>query len=194
MTSSSSQPGDGRDLLVRRLTPELGVQLAFDLAHLDLALRDVHRHADRPAVVLQAALNRLTDPQRAVGRELEPAPPVELLDRADQAEHSLLNQVLHRQAVALIAPRLRDDEPQVRVDHPLLGLEVTALDPLGELDLLGRRQQRVHAGLAHEQLERLERACRRCRRSAPQPRSRPVRQHARRAAGPAVDWPQWPCA
>ena len=110
-------------------------------------------------MVLEAALNRLTDPQRAVRRELEPATPVELLDRADQAEHSLLDQVLHRQAVTLIAPGLRDDEPEVRVDHPLLGGKVTALDPLGELGLLSRGQQRVDAGLTHEQLERLERAC-----------------------------------
>jgi hypothetical protein len=55
----------------------------------------------------------------------------------------------------LIAPGLRDDQPEVRVDHPLLGLEVTALDPLGELDLLSRREQGVDPGPAQEQLERL---------------------------------------
>src|ERR1700733_5076358 len=103
-------------------------------------------------MILEATLNRLTNPQRAVRRELEPAPPVELLDRADQSKHPLLDQVLHRQAVTLIAPGLRDDEPEVRVDHPLLGGEVAALDPLGELNLFSRGQQRVYAGVAHEQL------------------------------------------
>jgi hypothetical protein len=58
--------------------------------------------------------------------------------------------------VALVAARLRDYEPQVRIDHPLLGLEVASLDPLRELDLLRRRQQRVAAGTTEEQLERLD--------------------------------------
>src|SRR5205807_10364111 len=123
--------GGLRDLLVGGLTGEPGVQLAFDLADLDLALGDVHWQPDRPAVVLQAALHRLADPERAVGRELEAATPVELLDGADQAEHSLLHQILHRQAVALVAPRLRDDQPQVGIDHPLLRLDAAALDALG---------------------------------------------------------------
>jgi hypothetical protein len=51
--------------------------------------------------------------------------------------------------------RDRDDEAQVGLDHPLLGLHVAALDPLRQLDLLGRRQERVAAGLAQEELERV---------------------------------------
>jgi hypothetical protein len=43
------------------------------------------------------------------------------------------------EALALVAAGVRDDEAQVRVDHALLGLEVAALDALGELDLLARR-------------------------------------------------------
>src|SRR6202012_3872033 len=116
-----------RDLLVGRLTAQLGAQLGLDLADLGLALGDMHRQPDRPAVVLQAPLERLTDPQPAVRRELEAATPVELLDSADQAEHALLDQVLHRKPVALVAPRLRDDETEVGVDNPLLGLQVAAL-------------------------------------------------------------------
>jgi hypothetical protein len=106
-------------------------------------------------VVLKSALDRLTDPQCPVGRELESATPVELLDRPDQPEHSLLNEVLHRQAVALVAPGLGDDQPQVRIDHSLLGGQVAALDPLGQLDLLGGGEQRVRAGIAQEQFERI---------------------------------------
>jgi hypothetical protein len=45
-------------------------------------------------------MERLADPERAVGRELEPATPVELLDRADQSKHALLDQVLHRETAA----------------------------------------------------------------------------------------------
>jgi hypothetical protein len=57
--------------------------------------------------------------------------------------------------VALVAPGLRDDEAQIGVDHPLLGLEVTALDALGQLDLFRRCEQRVYARPAQEKLERL---------------------------------------
>ena len=104
-------------------------------------------------MVLQAALDGLTDPQRAVGRELEATPPVELLDGADQSEHALLHEVLHREPVTLVAARLRHDQTEVRVDHPLLGLEVALLDPLGQLDLLCGGQQRIRAGAAQEQLQ-----------------------------------------
>jgi hypothetical protein len=57
--------------------------------------------------------------------------------------------------VALVAAGLRDDQPQVRIDHPLLGREVAALDPLGEFDLLRGVQQRVLAGTAQEQVQRI---------------------------------------
>jgi hypothetical protein len=59
--------------------------------------------------------------------------------------------------MALIAPRLRDDQAEVRVDHLLLRLEVAALDALRELDLLGRRQQGVLTGASQEQRERVRR-------------------------------------
>ncbi len=73
-------------------------------------------------------------------------------------EHALLHEVAHLQAQPLIAAGLGDDEAQVGVDHALLGLEVAALDPLGQLDLLGGGQQRVNAGLLEEHLERLAHA------------------------------------
>jgi hypothetical protein len=60
--------------------------------------------------------------------------------------------------MSLIAPGLRYDQPEVGVDHPLLGLEVSALDPLGELDLLGCGEQRVDPSPAQEELERIRRA------------------------------------
>ena len=59
--------------------------------------------------------------------------------------------------MALVALRDRDDQAQVRVDHPLLGLVVAALDPLGELDLLLLRQQRPASGLVEEELQRIGR-------------------------------------
>jgi hypothetical protein len=83
--------------------------------------------------------------------------PVELLDRTDEPDDPFLDQIEQRQAVALVALRDRDDQAEVRVDHPLLRLHVAALDPLRELDLLLRDQKRPAAGLVQEQLERVRR-------------------------------------
>jgi hypothetical protein len=88
-----------------------------------------------------------------VGRELVAPAPVELLDRAVQAERALLDQVEKGNAEAAIALGDRDDEAQVGVDHLLLGSEVATLDPLGKYHRLGRAQQPVAADLGEEELE-----------------------------------------
>ena len=93
-----------------------------------LPLDDVHRHADRARVVRDGALHRLADPPGRVGGELEAAAPVELLDRAVQAQRPLLDQVEERHAQAAVALCDRDDEPEIRLDHPALRGRVAALD------------------------------------------------------------------
>ena len=114
------QPRRLGQLLLRRLAAELDLEPPRGARQLLLALDDVHRHADRARVIRDRALHRLADPPGRVGRELEAAPPVELLDRAIQAERPLLDQVEERDAEPSIALRDRDDEPQVRLDHPAL--------------------------------------------------------------------------
>ena len=153
MTSSKRQLGAVGNFLVRRLAVELQRQLGRDPVHRALALSDVSRDPDRAPGVVQAALDRLLDPENRVGRELVAAAPVELLRSADQPEHRLLDQVAHGEAVALVAARELDHEPEVRVDQPLLGSEVTLLDPLRELDLLGRGEQGVLRSLVEKELQ-----------------------------------------
>ena len=121
----------GGDLLLGRLAAQLDRELALGILDLARTGDDVHRQAHGAARVREPAANGLADPERAVGGELEALAPVELLDRADQAEHALLDQVSERQALPLILARDRDDEAQVGVDHALLGREVAALDALG---------------------------------------------------------------
>jgi hypothetical protein len=53
--------------------------------------------------------------------------------------------------------RDRDDQAEVALDHAPLRLHVAALDPLGELDLVGGRQQRVAPDLAEKELQRVGR-------------------------------------
>ena len=129
-----------------------------DARQLSAPLVDVRRHADRPRLARDRALARLPDPPGRVRRELEAPPPVELLDGAVQSDHSLLDQVAEGHVVALVALRDRDDEAQVRVDHPLLRLRVAALDALRELDLLGGGQQVVPPDVVHEQRQRVRRS------------------------------------
>ena len=111
-----------------------------------------------------SARDRLANPPGRVGRELVATPPVELLDRPDQAQRALLNQVEEREALVAVVLRDRDDQAQVRLDHPLLRLHVAALDFLGELDLLRGGQQRMAAGLAQEELQCVGRRLERRRR------------------------------
>src|SRR5215208_4513990 len=66
-------------LLVGGRPAELHGQLALGLRDLALALADVNRETDRPALVREAALDRLPDPEGRVGRELVALAPVELL-------------------------------------------------------------------------------------------------------------------
>src|SRR4051812_3941750 len=146
------QLGGIRDLLVARVAPELRGELTGDARDATLALRDVDGQTDHARAVFQPALNRLTDPQRRVGRELEATPPIELLGGADQPQHALLDEIGEREALTLVAPSDRDDEPQVRVDHAVLRHHVATLDALGELDLFHCREQRVMTRLVQKRL------------------------------------------
>ena len=144
------------DLLRRRLAAELLDELALDVHDLVELLDHVDRDADRPALVGDRARHRLADPPRRVGRELVAAAVVELLDRADQPERALLDQVQERQAAAEVALGDRDDEAQVGLDHLLLGEHVAALDALGQRDLLLGRQQLDAADRAQVEAQRVE--------------------------------------
>ena len=66
-----------------------------------------------------------------------------------------LDEVEEGEALVAVVLRDRDDEAQVALDHPPLRLHVAALDPLGELDLVGGGQERMAPDLPQEQLERV---------------------------------------
>src|ERR671928_61201 len=137
-------PDEEREALVAERVEELRARTGVDLrlgweltpiaellgpVHLLEPFDDVHRHPDRPRLVRERARDGLTDPPRRVGRELVAPAPVELLDRPDQPQRPLLDQVEERQALVAVVLRDRDDEAEVGLDHPLLRLLVAALDP-----------------------------------------------------------------
>src|SRR5262249_9222838 len=152
------QPGRLGQLCLGRLPTQLNLEPPGCAAKLLLALDDVDRNPDRARVVRDRALHRLADPPGRVSRELVAAAPVELLDRAVEAERALLDQVQKRYAEAAVALRDRDDQSQVRLDHPPLGSDVAALDRLGEGDLLGRGEQLVASDVGEEELQAVGRA------------------------------------
>src|SRR3954451_15732970 len=146
-------PGDLGDLVGRRLATQLGDQLALGPADLVELLDDVDRDADRARLVGQRAGDRLADPPRRVGRELEALAVVELLGGADQPERPLLDEVEEGQALVAVVLGDRDDEAEVGLDHLLLGVEVAPLDALGEIDLLLGGQQADLADVLQEELK-----------------------------------------
>ena len=152
-TSSGSMPVTSAISSAVGSRPELGDELALGAADLVELLDDVDRDADRARLVGQRAGDRLADPPGRVGRELEALAVVELLRRADEAERALLDEVQERQALVAVVLGDRDDQAQVRLDHLLLGVEVAALDALGEVDLLLRREQPDLADVLQEQLK-----------------------------------------
>ena len=155
------------ELVDRRLAAELRLKLRRGAVQLDPPLLDVHRDADRLRLVRDRALAGLADPPGRVGRELVALAPVELLGGAVQADDALLDEVQQRHVVTLVALRDRDDEAEVRVDHPLLRGSVALLDALREVHLVGGGQQLVPAGRVHEELQRVERAAGRSRAATP---------------------------
>src|SRR5688572_20179895 len=110
----------GSELRRRRLAAQLAGELrTHALAALQPVVH-VRGQPDRARVVLDRAHERLTDPPHRIGRKLEAAPVVELLDRADQAEVAFLDQVGERQAQVAVVLRDRDDELEVVLDEAIL--------------------------------------------------------------------------
>jgi hypothetical protein len=81
------------ELLRRGLAAQLLQHLALHAGELVDLLDHVHRDADGAGLVGHRPGDRLADPPGGVGRELVALGVVELLDRADQAEVALLDQV-----------------------------------------------------------------------------------------------------
>ena len=104
------------------------MHLALDPGELVDLLDEVDGQPDGAALVGHAAGDRLTDPPRGVGRELEALGVVELLHRADQTEVALLDQVQQRHAAAGVALGQRDDQPQVGLEQMAAGRLAVADD------------------------------------------------------------------
>ena len=144
------------DLVRLGLAAEALHELALDVGDPVQLLDHVDGDADRPRLVGDRPRDRLADPPGRVGRELVAAAVVELLDRADQAERTLLDQVEEGEAAAEVTLGDRDDEAQVGLDHVPLRGHVALLDPLRQRDLLGGGEQLDPADRAQVETKRVE--------------------------------------
>ena len=151
------QAGRSDELVQIRRAAVLDLEPLAGTIQLLLALLHVHGHADGGRLVRDGTLAGLADPPGGIRRELEALAVVELLDGTVQPDHAVLDQIQERHAVTAVALRDRDDQAQVRVDHPLLGGQVATLDALRERDFLGGGEQVVTADLGEEAAERVGR-------------------------------------
>ena len=77
---------------------------------------------DEARLLVEGSADRLADPERRVGGELEAPAPVELVDRVLEAEVALLHEIeeIHAGGKGVAAGNA-DDEAEVRPDEPVLG-------------------------------------------------------------------------
>ncbi len=144
------------DLGRLRLAAQPLDQLALHVGDPVQLLDHVDRDPDRPRLVGDRPRDRLPDPPGRVRRELVAAPVVELLDRPDQAQRPLLDQIQEPEPAPEVTLRDRHHQAQVRLDHVPLRIHVAALDPLGQLDLLLGRQQLHPADRAQVEAQRVQ--------------------------------------
>ena len=145
----------GGDLLERRVAVELLPEQATCLRHLPHLVGDVHGETDRAPLLRQRTRDRLLDPPRGVGRELEAHPVVELLDGANETEVPLLDEVEERHLGTRVVAGDGHDESQVRLDELALRRFVAQVLAAGQLALLPGRQQAPVADLADVELQRI---------------------------------------
>src|SRR5215208_5962122 len=128
-------------VLVCGLALHIGGELVVGAGHLAKLVTPVHGHPYGAALVGNGTLHRLPDPPGGVRGEPPSTVGIELLDGLYETYVALLDQVLERQPHPTVLLGYAHDEPQVLLDEPLAGTLVSGLGPLGEVDLLGVREQ-----------------------------------------------------
>src|SRR5579884_1048507 len=152
------------NLLRCRLAPQVLQQTTADADQTVNRLHHMHGDTNRARLVSDSARNGLANPPRRIRAELVALRVVELLDRANQANIALLDQVQQAHTTTDILLRNTDDETQVGFGQAALRLltildyapvrirlqqlRFTALHTLRQLHLFLRCQQRNTTNLA----------------------------------------------
>ena len=105
-------------------------------------LNHVDGNADRACLIGDCTRNRLPNPPRRIGTELITLTVVEFLNRLQETEVALLNEIEKEHAASDVAFCNAHDKAQVRLLKPMPCTLVARLHAPRELDLLLCRQQR----------------------------------------------------
>ena len=132
--------------LVGRLQMPHGAQNDIDF------LDDMHRQANGPRLVHDAALDVLAYPPRGIGREAETALRIELFEGMDQPEITFLDQIEQGNAPVQVMLGNVHDQAQVVLDHALAGGKIALAHQARGRQLLLRRQQRLGADFSQVEL------------------------------------------
>ena len=112
------------ELVDGRRALQLGDELVDHLVEADVELLQAARHAHRPALVAEVALDLADDVGRRVRRQLDAALEVEAVDRLDEADGADLDEVVEVLAARGVAPRQRPHQREVHGDELLARLAV----------------------------------------------------------------------
>src|SRR6267378_2223419 len=93
-------------------------------------LHHVHRNADRTSLVRNSTRYRLADPPCCIGAELEALAVIELLDGANKADITFLDEIQERHPTPNVLLGNADDEAEVGFSQTLLGAEAFVLHAL----------------------------------------------------------------
>ena len=118
--------GVGRlgELVDGRRALQLGHELVDHLVEADVELLQAARHAHRPALVAEVALDLADDVGRRVGGELDAAAEVEAVDGLDEPDGADLDEIVEVLAARGVAARERAHQRQVHGDELLARLAV----------------------------------------------------------------------
>ena len=133
------------DFLGAGIVTHLVQQLAGNLLDLVDGFDHMHGDADGTRLIGNGAGDRLTDPPGGVGGELKALGVVELFDRLDQTQITLLNQVKELHTAPHITLGDGNDQTQVGFAQALLGfftIRTAGLDLQRQIDFLLGGQQR----------------------------------------------------
>jgi hypothetical protein len=119
----------------------------------------MHRQTNGARLVHDGALDVLPHPPGGVGGKTETAFGIEFLQRVDQSEVALLDQVVERNTPMLVVLGDADDEAQVGLDHVLACDEVAGTGSARQHQFLGRGQQRRGADLVEIELVTSSKIC-----------------------------------
>src|ERR671910_3333852 len=128
-------------ILVGGLALHLCGELVVGAGHLAKLVAPVHRHPYGAALVGDGTLHRLPDPPGSIRGEPPSTVGIELLDGLHETYVALLDEVLEGQPHPAVLLGYAYNEHEVLLDEPLAGPLVSGLGPLGEVYLLGVREQ-----------------------------------------------------